>query len=79
MRRGLDEDVVLTLKTGWWVSLRNQFALAPCVAIEILGTVAGRLEAITAEATEASADATKQLYERLSVSSLEASGPAYWT
>lgn len=35
-RHGLDEDVEMWLDTGWWVTLRNQFALAPCVANEII-------------------------------------------
>lgn len=78
VRRGLDEDVALTLSTGWWVSLRNQFAVAPCVAMDILGAASDELEAITAAATEASGDAATRLYERLSTSSLNARGPDYW-
>lgn len=33
-RHGLDEDVSVWLDWGWWVTFRNQFALAPCVGKE---------------------------------------------
>lgn len=77
-RYGLDRDVALTLDSGWWVTLRNQFADAPCVALEILESVRRDLSEITAEATEAyfgEADAvTKELFARV----FSATGPDYW-
>src|SRR5580698_6491228 len=48
-RTGLDEDVVLWLDSGWWVTLRNEFARAPGVALRALESIAGELSAITAD------------------------------
>lgn len=77
-RRGLDEDVALTLDTGWWVTLRNQFALAPCVAIEILESAREALTKITAEANAAHGEATAELWRKLRCSAFNAAGPDYW-
>jgi hypothetical protein len=38
-RSGLDRDVAVWLPSGWWVTLRNQFARAPDAAMEILKSV----------------------------------------
>lgn len=78
VRRGLDEEVALTLPSGWWVSLRNQFALAPCVALEILESASDRLAQITREATEATGEATHELSRKLFATVVEATGPDYW-
>jgi hypothetical protein len=78
VRRGLDEDVALTLDSGWWVTLRNQFALAPCVATEILESAADRLNETTAEATEARGQAARELWSKLRSTVISAAGPAYW-
>jgi hypothetical protein len=77
-RRGLDEEVALWLDSGWWVSLRNQFALAPCVAVEILSSVADGLSTITAQLTLARGPEGKELSDRLFATSLTGAGPAYW-
>jgi hypothetical protein len=79
LRRGLDEDVALTLDTGWWVTLRNHFALAPCVAVEILGSAEDALTDVTAEANAALGEAADHLWEKLRVTVFNATGPAYWT
>jgi len=33
-RRGLGEQIALTLDSGWWVAFRNEFARASCEATE---------------------------------------------
>jgi hypothetical protein len=35
-RYGLDDDVAMWLPSGWWVTLRNQFAQAPNVAVAVV-------------------------------------------
>jgi hypothetical protein len=77
-RRGLDEDVALTLGSGWWVTFRNQFALAPCVAVEIVESVRDPLTEITAAATDARNDVARDVSRKLFSSVFAASGPAYW-
>jgi hypothetical protein len=78
VRRGIDEDVAFTLDSGRWVTLRNQFAPAPCVATGILESAADRLNEITAEATEARGQAARDLWGRLRSIVISAAGPAYW-
>jgi hypothetical protein len=77
-RRGLDEDIALMLDSGWWITLRNQFSLAPCVAIEILESVRDPLTEITAAATNADSDAAQDVTRKLFSTVFTASGPAYW-
>lgn len=77
-RYRLDEDVVLWLASGWWVSLRNQFALAPGVAAEIVGSVAGPLSDLTARAQSARGRQTKTVSDEIFAASLTATGPDYW-
>lgn len=79
VRRELDEDVALTLDTGWWVTLRNQFALAPCVAKEILRSAERQLNEITAEVMEARDETAETLWLRLRSAAVTAAGPDYWT
>lgn len=79
IRRGLDEDVALALDTGWWVTLRNQFALASCVAIEILDSAKDALTEVTAEANSASGEAAEELWRKLRSTVFGATGPDYWT
>jgi hypothetical protein len=78
VRRGLDSDVALTLDSGWWITLRNHFALAPGVAVQIIESVRDALNELTAEANEASAEATDALWRRLCSTGLRAVGPDYW-
>lgn len=78
-RRGLDEDVALTLDSGWWVTLRNQFARAPCEAVEIIESIRDALSEITADATAASSgDASQAIAKRLFSHVFKATGPDYW-
>jgi hypothetical protein len=79
VRRGLDEDVALVLDSGWWVTLRNQFARAAPVAIEILGLAKDALTEATAQANAASGEAARELWERLRFSAFHATSPDYWT
>ena len=78
VRYGLDEDVAMWLSSGWWVTLRNQFSLAPCVAMEVLHSVADELSSITAEATEARGSNAAEVTERLFATAFTGEGPAYW-
>lgn len=77
-RRGLDEDVALWLSSGWWITLRNQFALAPCVAMEILNSVAEDLSSITANASQARGADAEALNRKLSDTAFSGEGPDYW-
>jgi hypothetical protein len=79
VRRGLDEDVVMWLSSGWWVSLRNQFSAAPCVAMEVLNSVADELSSITVDATEARGSNAAEVSERLFATTFTGEGPAYWS
>jgi hypothetical protein len=77
-RRGLNADVAFTLDSDWWITLRNQFAHAPCVAIEILESASHGLTLITAEATDARGTAAEAVTRKLFSSAFEGAGPAYW-
>lgn len=77
-QRGLDADVCMRLESGWWVSLRNQFADAPQVATAILASVADRLSEVTAEATEARGEGAEAVTQRLFSTDFRASGPNHW-
>jgi hypothetical protein len=79
VRRGLDEDVAMWLSSGWWVTLRNQFSTARCVAMEVLNSVADELSSITAEATEARGSNAAEVSERLFATTFTGEGPAHWS
>lgn len=70
-RVGLDEDVILWLDSGWWVTLRNEFARAPDVAHRVLGSAANALSAITSDPRGADASI-------LGSAVIEAAGPSHW-
>ncbi len=70
-RIGLDEDVVLWLDSGWWVTVRNEFARAPDVARRVLESVADDLSAITADPQGAEAPVVFQ-------STFQGTGPRHW-
>ncbi len=78
LRVGLDEDVAMWLASGWWVTLRNHFALAPEVALEVLESIADALTAITADATTARGMKTEVLTRELFSATFDATGPDYW-
>jgi hypothetical protein len=71
VRRGLDDDVILWLDSGWWVTLRNEFARAPDVARQIIGAISDELSAITADRCGAEAAA-------VFAATFEADGPRHW-
>ena len=74
-RRGLDRDVVVWLESGWWVSLRNQFAEAPDAAAAIVASIAGAVSALTAEATGARGRDAEVVTQKLFSTTFEATGP----
>ena len=77
-RYRLDQDVAVWLPSGWWVSLRNQFAQAPDVATEILKSVEHSLSEITGHLTTARGARTEELTRDLFAVTLDARGPDYW-
>src|SRR6478609_6256070 len=77
-RRGLDEDVAVWLVSGWWVTLRNQFAQAPAVALQILQSVADDLSELTNAATTAKGVDAEEVTRSVFSTTFDASGPAYW-
>jgi len=77
-RHGLSQDVALWLSSGWWVSLRNQFAAAPDIASAILDSIAGELGAITARADGARGAEAEAVTDELFGTSFTATGPDYW-
>jgi hypothetical protein len=77
-RRGLDEDVAMWLDSGWWVTLRNQFAQAPDVAARIVQSVADDLSALTGDATAARGVDAEKVTRRVFTTVVETEGPAYW-
>ena len=70
-RFGLDEDVVLWLDSGWWVTFRNEFARTPDVAHRILESAADALSAITSDPRGADASI-------LGSTVIDAGGPNHW-
>lgn len=77
-RQRLDEDVAVWLESGWWVSLRNQFAQAPEVAATILASAASTLSTLTAETTGARGRDAEAVARKLFSTTVEAAGPDYW-
>jgi hypothetical protein len=74
----LDEDVAMWLASGWWVSLRNQFAKSPDVATEILTSVEDELAEFTARLSDARGERTEGLTAELFGTVFDAEGPDYW-
>lgn len=77
-RYGLNQDVAVWLRSGWWVSLRNQFARAPDVATEIIKSVEDALCDVTAELTTARGARTEELTHDLFATTFHAKGRDYW-
>jgi hypothetical protein len=77
-RYRLDQHVALWLPSGWWVSLRNQFAHAPDIATEILKSAERQLSEITGELSTASGVRTEELTRELFAATFDARGPDYW-
>jgi hypothetical protein len=74
-RYRLDQDVALWLPSGWWVSLRNQFAAAPDVASAIVGSVADELGAMTSRATDSEGAEAEAVTRELFETEFRATGP----
>ena len=74
---GHDKEVALWLQSGWWVTLRNQFAQAPDVAVEVLESVADELSAITTEAMTARGTSAEAVTHKLFSITFDAIGPEY--
>jgi hypothetical protein len=78
-RAGLNEDVALWLDSGWWVTLRNQFALAPAVATTILESAADELSRLTERVAEGSPPGPGDAFwQEIVAIRIEAAGPGYW-
>jgi hypothetical protein len=74
-----DVDVALWLPSGWWATLRHEFAAAPDTAVHVLSSVADELSALTAQATSARGQTASDLARELEHRRLVAHGPAVWT
>ncbi len=77
-RYRLDQDVAFWLPSGWWVSLRNQFAQAPDIATEIFKSVEDALSPLTEELTTARGARTEELTRELFATTFHAAGRDYW-
>lgn len=77
-REGRNVDVALWLRSGWWVSLRNQFADRPRAAVQIISSVADELSALTAKATQARGEQASELASEIEDVVLKAVGPEEW-
>ncbi|HEY3923810.1 MAG TPA: hypothetical protein VGL75_04550 [Acidothermaceae bacterium] len=77
-RYGHDEDVALWLPSGWWVTLRSQFAAAPWVAVEILNCVVHELDAITARVSGTSGAEADAITREIFATAFRGSGPNHW-
>jgi hypothetical protein len=78
-RSGLDEDVVLWLDSGWWVTLRNQFAQAPSVAATLLRSGADELSRLTDRVTAGAPRAAGgEFWQEVAVITIEVRGPNCW-
>ncbi len=77
-RHRLDRDVALWLKSGWWITLRNQFAQAPEVAVEIVRSAAEDLSEITGQLTTARGEQAEALVRDLFAKDFHARGLDYW-
>jgi hypothetical protein len=77
-RYGLSEEVALWLPSGWWVSLRNQFAAQPEVGSAIVRSAADELGEITSRVTHATGAEAEAVTRELFESTFPATGPDYW-
>jgi hypothetical protein len=75
-RRGLDESVAVWLASRWWVSLRNESADTPEIAIEILTAAEPALDRITDGLTAARGTRSEELSQRLFDTVFRSHGPA---
>jgi hypothetical protein len=73
-----DADVVVWLASGWWVTLRHEFAAAPMTGAAIVASTAEELSEFTARATDARGDDASALAVELEGRQFEAVGPGVW-
>ena len=73
-----EEEIALLLSSGWWVSLRNQFAKQPEIGTTIVRSAADRLGAITSRLTDASGAEALTITRELFDASSPAIGPDFW-
>jgi hypothetical protein len=73
-----DAEVVLRLASGWWVTLRHEFAAAPRTATAIVASAANELSKFTALATDARGAEASRLAVDLKQRRFEAVGPMIW-
>jgi hypothetical protein len=74
-----DADVVLRLASGWWVTLRHEFAAAPRTGAKIVASAANELSEFTARATDACGEEASALAVDLEQRQFEAVGPSTWS
>ena len=74
---GPPADVDMWLSSGWWVTLRNQFAQAPQVGAQILGSAEDELSRITGELETMRGPAMADAKDRLCTMTFHARGPDY--
>jgi hypothetical protein len=73
-----DANVVLWLESGWWVTLRHEFAAAPRTATAIVASAAAELSNFTARATDARGDEASRLQVEWQEQRFDAVGRASW-
>lgn len=77
-REQADAQVALWLKSGWWVTLRHEFAASPKAATGIVASAADQLSAFTAQTTGARGDDASALQVEWEERRFAATGPAVW-
>ena len=75
-RERVDAPVVLWLPSGWWVTLRDEFAAAPTTAKEIVASASEELSDFTSRATSARGEDAGALQLEWEQRQFEAVGPA---
>lgn len=73
-----DASVAVWLASGWWVTLRHEFAAAPTTAAAIVASAATELSEFTARATDARGEEAGALAVELEERRFEAVGPPVW-
>ncbi len=79
LERRRADDIVLVLESGWWVTLRHEFANAPKTATAIVASASAELSEATALLTNARGDEASDLARALQARTFAAVGPAGWT
>lgn len=74
-----DAHVALWLSSGWWATLRHEFAAAPQAAAAIVSSAADALSQVTARATTARGEEASTLAAELEELRFVATGPAVWS